>query len=62
MQFTIPADLAGTPSLTVPCGMSEPGIPYALQFMGARLTEATLCRIGHAYERATDWHRVHPPV
>jgi amidase len=62
MQFTFPADLAGTPSLTVPCGMSQAGIPYALQFMGARLTEATLCRIGHAYEQATRWHRLHPPV
>lgn len=62
MQFTIPADLAGTPSLTVPCGMSEAGIPHALQFMGASLSEATLCRIGHAYERATEWHRQHPPV
>jgi amidase len=62
MQFTIPADLAGTPALTVPCGMSQAGIPYALQFMGARLTEATLCRIGHAYEQATEWHRLHPPV
>ncbi len=62
MQFTIPADLAGTPSLTVPCGISQAGIPYSLQFMGARLSEATLCRIGHAYEQATEWHRLHPPI
>ncbi len=62
MHFTIPADFAGTPALTVPCGFSPSGIPHALQFMGRRLSEERLCRIGHAYERATDWHRRHPPV
>jgi amidase len=62
MQFTIPADFAGTPTLTVPCGHSDSGVPYAMQFMGRRLSEATLCRIGHAYEEATAWHRRHPPL
>jgi len=62
MQFTIPADFAGTPTLTVPCGFARDGRPYALQFMGRRLSEATLCRFGHAYEGATDWHDRHPPL
>ncbi len=62
MHFTIPADFAGTPALTVPCGFSDSGIPHALQFMGRRLSEGRLCRIGHAYEQGTDWHRRHPPV
>jgi amidase len=62
MQFTIPADFAGTPALTLPCGFSADGIPYALQFMGPRLSEPLLCRIGHAYEAATDWHERHPSV
>ena len=62
MQFTIPADFAGTPTLTLPCGFTDNGIPYALQLMGPRLSEATLCRIGHAYESATDWHNRHPDV
>lgn len=57
-----PADFAGTPTLTVPCGLSGSGIPYSLQFMGARLSEARLCQIGHAYESATNWHDLHPPV
>ena len=61
-QFTIPADLAGTPSLTVPCGFSDDGRPYAVQFLGGRLREQELCRIGHAYEQATQWHRRHPTV
>ena len=62
MQFTIPADFAGTPTLTVPCGASEAGVPYAIQFMGRHLSEGMLCRIGHAYEQVTSWHHLHPPV
>jgi amidase len=62
MYFTIPADFAGTPTLTVPCGFADSGVPYALQFMGSRLSEGRLCRIGHAYENATDWHTRHPDV
>jgi len=62
MYFTIPADFAGTPALTVPCGFSEAGVPYSLQFMGRRLSESMLCRFGHAYEQATEWHLRHPPI
>ncbi len=61
-QFTIPADLAGTPTITVPCGFSESGTPYSVQFLGSRLSELNLCRIAHAYERATDWHQRHPTI
>jgi amidase len=62
MQFTIPADFAGTPTLTMPCGFSAEGVPYALQFMGRRLSEGTLLRLGHAYEQASEWHLRHPDV
>ena len=62
MYFTIPADFAGTPALTVPCGFSTDSVPYALQFMGRRLSEPTLIRIGRAYEMATQWHQRHPVV
>ncbi len=61
-QFTIPADLAGTPTLTVPCGFSEANTPYAVQFLGSKLSEATLCRIGIAFETATQWHSQHPTI
>lgn len=60
MYFTIPANFAGTPALTVPCGFSPEQVPYALQFMGARLSEPKLIRFGHAFEAATDWHKRHP--
>jgi amidase len=62
MYFTIPADFAGTPALTVPCGFSADGVPYATQFMGPRLSEPSLIRFGHAYEAATDWHKHHPAL
>lgn len=62
MHQTIPADIAGTPALTLPCGFTDDGRPLGMQFMGRRGGEAMLCRIGHAYEAATAWHRRHPPV
>lgn len=61
-QFTIPADLAGTPALTVPCGFSQRNSPYAVQFLGSKLSEETLCKIGAAYQSVTDWHNQHPEI
>ncbi|MFT4863129.1 MAG: amidase [Pseudohongiellaceae bacterium] len=61
-QFTIPADLAGTPALTLPCGFSADNTPFAVQFLGSKLSEATLCRIGIAFESVTQWHRHHPAI
>ena len=61
-RFTNPANLAGTPTLSLPCGFSERGLPHTIQFMGSRLSEPMLCRIGHAYEEATGWHERHPDV
>lgn len=61
-QFTIPADLAGTPTISMPCGFSTSGSPYALQFLGNKLGELKLCRIAHAFECATPWHGRHPTI
>ena len=61
-QFTMPADFAGTPTISLPCGFSPTGAPYSLQLVGRDLSEGTLCRIAHAYEQATDWHTRHPTV
>jgi amidase len=60
-EFTMPMDLAGTPAICLPSGVSSDGLPYSIQFAGRRLSEATLCCIGHAYEEATNWHLRHPP-
>lgn len=60
--FTKPFNLSGVPTLSVPCGFSDDGLPLSVQFVGARLSEALLCRVGHAYQQATDWHTRHPSV
>jgi amidase len=63
LRFADAADLTGIPSLTLPCGKAENGMPpHGFQLMGAPLTEATLCRIGYAYEQATGWSKQHPNV
>ena len=61
-RYTVPYDFNGAPTLSVPCGLSSDELPLSLQFVGKRLSEALLCRIGHAYERATEWRDLHPPV
>ncbi|MFN2543750.1 MAG: Asp-tRNA(Asn)/Glu-tRNA(Gln) amidotransferase subunit GatA [Actinomycetota bacterium] len=49
--FTIPADLAGVPAISVPCGMDDGGLPVGLQLTGGVLGEGTLLRVAHAFER-----------
>ena len=61
-RFTVPADFAGTPTISVPCGFTDAGAPRSLQLVGRDLSEATLCRIAYAYEQATNWHTRHPDV
>jgi aspartyl-tRNA(Asn)/glutamyl-tRNA(Gln) amidotransferase subunit A len=60
--FTISVNLAGLPGLSVPCGVDAAGLPIGLQIIGKAFDEATLLRVGHAYEQATDWHRRRPPL
>jgi aspartyl-tRNA(Asn)/glutamyl-tRNA(Gln) amidotransferase subunit A len=61
-SFTTPAALAGTPAMAVPCGFSASGLPLSLQIIGRPHQDATVLRVGHAYEQATDWHRRRPPI
>ena len=58
---TIPANMAGIPALSQPCGFgAASGLPIGLQLMGPAFSEETLLRIAHAYEQATDWHTRRP--
>ena len=59
--FTMPANIAGIPAISVPCGMVD-GLPVGLQFAGPALGEEMLLRIAHAYEQATDWHTLRPAL
>jgi len=58
--FTISVNLAGLPGLALPCGVDNAGMPVGLQVIGRPFDEATVLRIGHTYEQATDWHRRRP--
>jgi len=60
--FAVPANLAGLPALSLPCGFSRDGLPIGLQLVGKALDEATLLRVAYAYEQATDWHARRPTV
>jgi len=60
-RFTVPMDYAGLPTISLPCGLSEQGLPLSLQFVGHPLAEPLLVQAGAAYESATEWHRMHPP-
>jgi aspartyl-tRNA(Asn)/glutamyl-tRNA(Gln) amidotransferase subunit A len=60
--FTVTAPLAGLPALSVPCGFSSDQLPVGLQLIGRAWDEATLFRLAAAYEQATPWHRMHPPL
>ena len=60
--YTKPFNLSGSPTLSIPCGFTADGLPLSVQFVGRALSEATLCRIGHAYEQVTEWHTRHPDL
>jgi amidase len=62
MRFTAPFNFSGSPTLSIPCGFTSEGLPYSLQLVGPHDGEALLCRAGHAYQQATDWHRRRPPL
>ena len=53
--LTIPANMAGIPAISLPCGFSG-GLPIGLQLMAPAFAEETLFRLAYAYEQATDWH------
>jgi amidase len=61
-RFTVPFDFSGAPTISLPCGLNSEGLPLSLQFVGKHVAEPLICRIGHAYEKVTGWHNLHPPV
>ena len=61
-RYTSPAALAGLPTLSIPSGFSDAGLPIGMQIIGRAFDEATLFRVGQAYEMATEWHTQHPAV
>jgi len=60
--FTCPANLTGIPALSLPCGLTNNNLPIGFQIMGPHLSEELLYRIGYAFEQATPWHTLRPPL
>ena len=58
--YTIPANLAGLPAMSVPCGFGENNLPVGLHIVGNYFSEARMLALAHQYQRATDWHRRMP--
>jgi aspartyl-tRNA(Asn)/glutamyl-tRNA(Gln) amidotransferase subunit A len=58
--YTIGANLAGLPAISVPCGFVQEGghaLPVGLQLVGPHFSESRLLSVSHQYQQATDWHR-----
>ncbi len=58
--LTYPWNLTGHPALSVPCGFTESGLPVGLQIVGRRWDDATVLRVGAAYERVAPWQDRRP--
>jgi aspartyl-tRNA(Asn)/glutamyl-tRNA(Gln) amidotransferase subunit A len=56
-RFTRPVNYLGLPSLAIPAGFTGSGLPVGMQLIGRSFDEATILRIGAAFQRATDFHR-----
>ena len=64
-QLTVPANHAGIPGLSLPAGFDRHGLPIGIQLLGPDFSEATLLRIGRAYEMVTQddaWRQRRPKV
>jgi len=58
--FTISANLAGIPGMSVPCGFSREGLPIGLQLMGTHFNEEMLFKVAYNFEQATEFHKKKP--
>jgi amidase len=62
LAYTIPFNLAGAPTLTLPTGPDAAGVPVGFQLIGPDLGEAALLSAGAAYERASGFSSLHPAI
>jgi aspartyl-tRNA(Asn)/glutamyl-tRNA(Gln) amidotransferase subunit A len=58
--YTIAANLAGVPGISVPCGFDNAGLPIGLQIIAPTFAEDKLLRIARMYEKETDWYKKEP--
>jgi aspartyl-tRNA(Asn)/glutamyl-tRNA(Gln) amidotransferase subunit A len=60
--FTLSANLAGIPGISVPCGFSPEGLPIGLQLLGNHFGEPEILQVAHNFEKATDFHERRPCI
>ncbi|MDD5495508.1 MAG: Asp-tRNA(Asn)/Glu-tRNA(Gln) amidotransferase subunit GatA [Candidatus Omnitrophica bacterium] len=60
--FTIPANLAGIPAISIPCGFDGKGLPIGLQIIADAFKEENIFTAAYAYEQNTDWHSKRPGI
>lgn len=60
--YTIGANLAGIPAISIPCGFTDNGLPVGLQILTKSFDEKMLLRVAYTYEQNTDWHLMKPKI
>jgi aspartyl-tRNA(Asn)/glutamyl-tRNA(Gln) amidotransferase subunit A len=60
--YTISANLAGIPALSLPCGFTKKGLPVGLQILAKPFNEEVILKVAHAYEQSTSWHLEKPKL
>lgn len=61
-RFTLPFNVSGQPTITLPGGRDDNGMPVAFQLVGRHFAESLLFQAGHAFQQITDWHVQRPPI
>jgi amidase len=62
LRFALPFNVSGSPTITLPGGFDDRGMPISFQLVGRHFDEAALLEAGHAFQRVTAWHLHRPPV
>lgn len=60
--FTISANLAGIPAISIPCGMTSSNLPIGIQILAKPFDEEMLFRVGYSLEQKTEWHLKEPQI
>jgi len=60
--YTISANLAGIPAISIPCGFSKKNLPVGLQILAKPFNEEMLFRVAYTYEQNTPWHKIKPKL
>jgi len=60
--YTISANLAGIPAISIPCGFTKNDLPVGLQILAKPFAEETLFKVAHTYEQNAGWHKIKPKI